>query len=223
MPVFDFVGPMGSGKTLGMVYMAHRWSLQAGGVPVAANFRLHDAHWSRHRATNPRFKIWYLEDAEQLRAFIASGGGLLLLDEIHRLVDSRLSMKQQNIFLSQFFMFLRKLGVTTLMTHQFERQIDMRIRAVIDVMVHCRRFRSGTDYGHEYRLVDWQTGHGRRIGHRMMDPETAGIFHSVYDTYEFSTKLKFPRTERVFEAYMKQVEEAARNARGDRAIAVGSG
>lgn len=204
---------MGSGKTLGMVYHAYQWSLKAGGAPIAANFRLQESLFVQHKKINPKFRVYYVETADDLKEFVAGGGGLLLLDEIHRLVDSRLSMRAANIFVSQWFMFLRKLGITCMATHQFERQVDMRVRAVIDVMVYARKYKAPGGYRFVYDLVDWQTGRGVSLGQRVIEPQTAAVFQAAYDTYEFSAKLKFPASERNFEKFMKEIEALARESR----------
>lgn len=217
MPAIAFTGQLGNGKTQGMVYYASRWSLAAGGAPIAANFRLNPAFFEQHRRVNPQFKITFLETPDDLVRFVSEGGGLSLWDEAHRILDSRLSLKAQNVFLSQFIMFLRKIGITPLLTFQFERQIDIRLKAILNLLVRCHKVRK-PDGRHQYEYDFYNVEYGRPIHVRrnLVDASTASLLHGAYDTYEFSTKLKFPKTEATFEAFMKRVEVAARDARAGR-------
>lgn len=62
---------------------------------------------------------------------------VILLDEIHILLDSRSGMSKKNKILTFWLNQTRKSGVKLLFTTQYEHQIDKRLRSGTDFLVHC--------------------------------------------------------------------------------------
>lgn len=210
--IIGFTGNLGGGKTLGAVQWAMEYSLKAGGAPVATNIRLNPAYWTPHRGTNPAFRIVTLRKPDDLIDFVRGGGGIVLLDELHRMADSRMSMATANVLLSQFVMFLRKAGLTLLFTSQWERQIDSRLRAIMDLVIRCRKSKTPEGPRFVYELWDWQGG--RLLGTRYIEPATAMTLWGAYDSYEFGQVLRLPGSVKAFDNWMAKLEAAALEARG---------
>lgn len=201
--IIGFTGPLGSGKTLGMTVWAWYLSAKARGVPIFANYALRPAYFRRHQAVNPAgFRMGYVKGAADLIEMVEAGGGILLLDELHRMLDSRLSIASVNIYLSQFFMYLRKLGITCLLASQHELNFDRRVRNVLDLMINCRK----TPEGFSYTLIDHQ---GRQIlGHRFLPLKQAEKFRGAYDTYELIKGFTFPGTQKAFDKFLADLDSA---------------
>lgn len=210
--IIGFTGNLGGGKTLGAVQWAMEYSLKAGGAPVATNIRLNPAYWTAHRDANPAFRIVPLRKPDDLCDFVRGGGGILLLDELHRMADARMSMATANVLLSQFVMFLRKAGLTLLFTSQWERQIDSRLRAIMDLVIRCRKWKTPEGPRFEYQIWDWQAG--RLLGTRYIEPATAMTLWGAYDSYEFGQVLRLPSSVKAFDNWMAKLEAAALEARG---------
>lgn len=212
--VVGFGGPMGSGKTLGMVQWAYRYSLAAGGASVWANFDLSPQFFKEHRRLNPSFRIGRIRQADDIVAMTEAGGGLLLLDEVHRLLDSRLSMQMQNIFLSELFMFFRKMGATLLISFQSVRMIDVRLRNAIDIFVFCQSRGPKGNRVYMQHVYDWQWTHPRLLKVQEFTEQEVAPFYGAYDTYQFIHGFAFPKTQKEFDRFMARVEQAAQRARG---------
>lgn len=212
--VVGFGGPMGSGKTLGMVMWGIRYSLAAGGASVWANFDLNEAFFREHKRLNPAFRLGRIRKADDIVAMTEAGGGLLLLDEVHRLLDARLAMQTQNIFLSELFMFFRKMGATLLVSFQHSRMIDVRLRNCIDLYVWCQARGPKGNRIFEQHVYDWQYVNPRLLKvHRYAEHEVQP-YYAAYDTYQFVHGFAFPKTQREFDRFMERVERAAMKARG---------
>lgn len=200
--IVAFRGTLGAGKSLGLTVFGWYYSLRAGGAPLMANFALNERYFNRHRQANPRFALSTLTEPDDLVQFVAGGGGILLLDELHRMLDSRLSVASVNVYLSQFFMYLRKLGITVFLASQHELNFDRRVRMVIDVMVTAKKHESG----YSYDLWDHQANQHLR---RLWLPEaTAARFRGAYDSYELVRGLKFPSTQKGFDAFLETLDKA---------------
>jgi hypothetical protein len=209
--IIGYTGPLGSGKTLGAVMDAYKYSLQANGAPIYANIELYPAMFEPHRQRNPHFKLGRIRTTEDILRAVVEGGGLLLFDEMHQNVDARLSTMMANILLSQFLMFLRKMGLTCLYTTQDESQIDKRMRKVTDVLVWCQGY--GPKNGRTHTYTKWHYLSGRNLGIVTATPDTARIYHSAYNTYEFTRRLEFPSNLKAFDRFMIELEGAAEFAR----------
>lgn len=212
--IVGFSGTLGAGKTLTMVRWALRYSRAAGGAPVWANIRLNPSFWSQHRRLNPRFFLGRIDTAEDIVEATRRGGGILMLDEVHRLLDARLAMATKNIYLSELFMFLRKMGFLTFVSFQTMRLIDVRLRATIDLFVWCQARGAGPARRYEQLIYDYQAEPPRLVGRERQLQEDVEPYFAAYDTYEFVHSFDFPATSRDFDRYMRRIEAASLEARG---------
>lgn len=123
-----YVGDFGSGKTRGAVQGAgQRWKE---GLQVYSNIALN---------------FPYKSVAEvNLKTDIANC--ILLLDEIHTVVDSRRSGSGESLNWTYLFTQTRKARCDVIGTSQFASQVDVRFRNFIDLLVVCE--------GTEWEIVD---------------------------------------------------------------------
>lgn len=202
-------GRLGSGKTLGQIYFPYVMSYRAGGVNIAANFDLDSRYFIPHMKLNPDFQIFRLKETEDIREFVAAGGGILLLDEFQRLLDARLSVNSQNIFMSQFVMFLRKLRIHAFFTSQYSGMVDLRIRQVVDVLVRAHKTRGGF----RYDVFDGYTGR-IPLGQKWISAQQARALFGAYDTNQLIHSLQFPATKKAFDAFLEDIEQAQKTGQG---------
>lgn len=210
-----FVGPLGSGKTLAMVAWAWKYSLMAGGVPIYGNMQLQPAIFGRHQK-NQQFCTGTIKTTGDIINMTRAGGGILLLDEAYRHLDARLSMQAKNIYLSQFFMYLRKIGTTVFFSAQTQNMMDLRIREILNILVRCYR---GPDC-FITRVYDYQNRY--LIKEVTMPAARAEYFFKGYNTFEFIKDFKFPHTKRDFEKFMSDLESAQAEYKEGAAIAAGA-
>lgn len=212
--IVGFSGNLGAGKTLTMVRWALRYSRAAGGAPVWANFDLNEAYWRQHKRMNPGFYLGKVEHADDLVEATRRGGGILMLDEVHRLLDARLAMVQKNIYLSELFMFFRKMGFVVFVSFQAMRLIDVRLRATIDLFVWCQARGAGAGRRYEQLIYDYQAEPPRLVGRERQAQAEVEPYFGAYDTFQFVHSFDFPATSRDFDRYMRRIEAAALEARG---------
>ncbi|BDG60280.1 zonular occludens toxin domain-containing protein [Caldinitratiruptor microaerophilus] len=207
--IVAFLGALGAGKTLHATRWAIRYSLAARGANVYSNIWLNESFFREHKRINPAFQLGRIATVDDIVEMAAAGGGVLLLDEVHRLLDARLSMQAQNIFLSEFFMFLRKIRATTLVTFQSLRMVDVRLRNALDLVVMCRARGPRGRRTFEQFVYDYQATPPVLRKHERQTEEEVLPYFSAYDTYQFVRSLKFPATNKEFDKFMSRIEEAA--------------
>lgn len=129
-----YKGRRGAGKTLTLVKDAINF--YAKGWTIYSNF---DIGIPYKKLTNE--DIINLADNDNIRDCV------LLIDEIQLLMDSRRSMKKENLNFSYFIQQIRKKGIILLCTTQFTRTTDNRLREHVDVIVKPRII-------HQYPVVE---------------------------------------------------------------------
>jgi len=198
--LLSFIGSLGSGKTLNMVRWAHHFSKAAGGAPIYSNFEIYDKGFNAHRALNPGFELKQIKELEDFFYMAEHGGGILLLDEAYKHIDARMSMDKKNVFLSQFFMYLRKLGVTTFFSVQTQKMLDTRIREIINLVCICNRSKDVF----QTVVVDYQNMVPVKIeSSRVKDVKS---YFELYDTNEFVHDFYFPAKKEEFDEFMAELE-----------------
>ena len=127
-----YCGVVGSGKTLSAVYECYKY--YRAGYKVYSNIKLNFPH------TPMTHKVLFsmIESKEQLQ------DAVILLDEIHIVLDSRSSMNKKNKSLTYFILQTRKRNVRLLGTSQHLHQCDKRLRDTIDIIVFCRNLSNQT-------------------------------------------------------------------------------
>lgn len=109
----------GSGKTLFTTNAALHSD-----VPVYANYEM----------AIPQYNPLVLSEVME-----NDSPGLIIIDEAHMYINSRMSGQPVNIFLSQILFQSRKIGKDFLLTEQLNRTIDINFREMADFRVACQR------------------------------------------------------------------------------------
>lgn len=204
MAVIGIQAPMGQGKTLFMSMFATILSLEANGTNIFSNYSLGEGvenkYYHKHKTLNPNFKLMDFDRADDFIKMASLGGGICCFDEMGLSLDSRLFAN--NVYFSQFFMYLRKIGVTLLFTSQhIENQVDIRIRNVMDFMVHCDRVPGGF----KYYAIDVM--YQRHLKTWFVPNQIAELFFGIYSTKKLIKAIKFPRKEQEFEIFLNKLDE----------------
>jgi len=129
-----YKGRRGCGKTLTMVKDA--LNFYDNGWTIYSNF---DICIPYKKITNE--DIINLVENENIKDCV------LLIDEIQTIVDSRRSMKKDNLNFSYFVQQIRKRNIILLCTTQFTRTTDLRLREHTDIVVKPKIY-------HEYPVVE---------------------------------------------------------------------
>lgn len=193
MYVWVFQGNLGEGKTSAMSILAHYYASRARrlgiDVQIFANYGLKGARRLTHYSD-----FYKVAEAES---------SICLLDEAQTSLDSRLFQKGSNIYLTQFFFYLRKLRASLFMTTPNIRNLDSRIRALCNILVDCHK----TPAGFIYYIYDYQ---GERLLKRKFLPmyKAQEIWAvGLYDTNQIITSIEFPANERQFKQFLEQIIE----------------
>lgn len=188
MYVWVFQGNLGEGKTFGMSVLAHYFKARArrAGIQVDlyANYGLRGAKPLTH----------YTDFYEVAK----SPNSIVLLDEAHVNLDSRLFHRGSNIFMTQFLFYLRKLHASLFMTTPHIRNLDSRIRQLTNILVLCQRWGGGFVYD----IYDY---HAERLLRRKYLPRYVAhqIFEvGLFDTNAIIRSIEFPGTERQFTKFL---------------------
>jgi len=117
-----YKGRRGCGKTLTMVKDALKFYND--GWTIYSNF---DISIPYKKLSNE--DIFQLPKNQKIRNCV------LLIDEIQTIIDSRRSMKGENLNFSYFVQQIRKRNIILLCTTQFTRTVDNRLREHTDIVV----------------------------------------------------------------------------------------
>jgi len=194
MYVWLFQGNLGDGKTFGASVLAHYFAQRAKKfrciVDLYSNYGLVGSKPMRH------FSDFY-EVAK-------SPNSICILDEAHVNLDSRLFARGSNIYMTQFFFYLRKLRSSLFMTSPHVRNLDSRIRQLTNILVDCHR-RGG---GFSYDIYDFAA---EKLLRRLYMPAYVAkqIFRlRLYDSHAIVRQIEFPRNERDFDRFLDLVIKA---------------
>lgn len=200
MYVWVFQGNLGEGKTSAMSILAHYYATRARRMGIDtelfANYGLRGAK-----------KLSHYSDFYKVAQADSS---ICLLDEAQTSLDSRLFQKGSNIYLTQFFFYLRKLRSSLYMTTPNIRNLDSRIRALCNILVDCHK----TPAGFTYNIYDYQ---GEKLLRRKFLPmfKAQEIWDvGLYDTNQIITSIEFPGNERQFKQFLEQIIEINDTYRG---------
>lgn len=156
---------MGSGKTLTTTFLG----------TALSNVTKSDLY-ANYDIKSDRFK--FIKTRGMLMAI---NNGIIILDEAHLFLDSRNWKDKSNIDLTHWATKIRKKNLLCFVISQHIRQVDVRIRNLMDVLVVCERI----GYAMRMTFVDYQYNLvGRRI--ILERPEE---FYSLYDTFEIVKAL----------------------------------
>lgn len=198
MYVWMFQGNLGDGKTFGASVLSHYFKARArkAGVKVDlySNFGLYGSK--------------ELRDYKDFYNVARSMNSIAVLDEAHINLDSRMFSRGSNIYMTQFFFYLRKLRCSLFMTSPHIRNLDSRVRQLTNILVDCHK-RGG---GFSYDIYDFA---GEKLVKRLyMPPQVAKKLFEVglYDTHAIVRNVQFPSNERVFDDFLDKVVAARDDA-----------
>lgn len=193
MYVWVFTGNLGEGKTFGMSVFAHYYAARArrAGIPVEL--------FSNYGLKGSRVLTSY-KNFFDVAAVPAS---ICLLDEAHVNLDARLFHRGSNIYMTQFFFYLRKLGSSLFMTTPHIRNLDSRMRLLTNILVECHKVGGGFSFD----IWDFQS---ERFLRRKYLPKYRAqeIFAAgMYDTHAIVRTVGFPSSEREFDKFLTRIVE----------------
>lgn len=119
--LIGLLGNLGSFKTTYATYLARLARLK--GIPVYSNYKI---DWKG---------CYQLDFAELMR--FNFHGGLIILDEVYTVAESRISSSKLNRFFSYFIFQSRKLGVDVVWTAQLDSSVDKRLYMLTPMKFGC--------------------------------------------------------------------------------------
>lgn len=155
------MGKMGSGKTLGTTFLACALA-KIYQVPLFANYKINS---ERFILVDSRQQLMKIEN------------GIIVLDEAHLFLDSRLWKEKSNITLTHWATKIRKKNLLVFVISQHIKQVDVRLRNLLDILIVCERLNTGV---FKLSFLDWQYN---TVGRSMFLREPAKLFY-LYNTFE---------------------------------------
>ena len=120
---------------------------------------------------------------------------VLLIDEIQTIIDSRRSMRKENLNFSYFVQQIRKRNIILLCTTQFTRTTDVRLREHTDVVVKPRIYQEYPVVEAKYYDLTSEEDMGY-IDERIIIYNPQPLFN-LYDTNEIKENVKDNEKEKV--------------------------
>jgi len=173
--VIGIFGFKGSGKTLLMVLLAYIEHLS--GKRILMNMR--DLSFPT--------EIIDPDDLISLASWLSDC--TICIDELHTVADSRKSLRDQNIGISNFFLQSRHRGTNIIYTEQFQGQAEKRIRDNTDIKIVSTNLQIDSDNDgifdmFEYTIMDMrlQTANTIKIyGKPVFDMYSSSEIVNIYD------------------------------------------
>lgn len=187
MYVYNFVGLMGRGKTLGMSIFAKKMQ-QESGCALYSNYGL---------AGSKPFTSF-----KDFLDICNESSSILCLDECHLDIDSRNSLSNAVKFFSHIAFFLRKMRCTLMLTTPLFSNVDSRVRDVTFVYVPVRHDK----YYFYYPHVDWQENKLLKI-EKIKKENAFKLSKSVYETNRMVKPLEYPQTKAEFESLIEEITD----------------
>lgn len=204
---FFIQGPLGSGKTFLMSLLAHHWKekveAQGGKIALFSNYDLKDSYPMSH------YTDWYKVAAAQ--------GSIICWDEAQMAFSNRKWSKYGSGVATEILMFTRKMQSVQIYCSPSIKNVDSRIRDIVEVLVNVRKV---GDKGFSLHFTDYQTGFPM---HSQFIPmfKAKKIFKlDLYDSFNMVQGFPLPTTEKQGEEFFKNLDEIHDKARGKRKVAI---
>lgn len=197
---FFIQGPLGSGKTFMMSYIAHHWKAKAEAkgaeIQLFSNYHLQDAQQMVHYAN------WY--DVAEAQ------GSIVCWDEAQMAFSNRKWSKYGQGVATEIMMFTRKMKSVQIYCSPSINNVDSRIRQIVEVLIDVRKM---GEKGFSIRFTDYQTGQFMH-SHFLPMSKAKKIFKlNLYDTYQMASSLPLPETEKKGDAFFAELERIHDEAR----------
>ena len=169
MPLTQVIGWRGSGKTIFLLLMALKYSMEVG-KEIHANFSIKVSNFIKLKLTN---LLYYYHEK------------MVLGDEFYGLANARRSMSILNIFLEFVVLQLRKTRTNIFITVQQLRTVDVIYRDEWDYRVYCDRVSNGHKNWRHWDFVF--EIHCKRTGThstKLFTYESAKKYFALYNTNE---------------------------------------
>lgn len=198
---FFIQGPLGSGKTFLMSLLAHHWkekTEKAGGkVELFSNYELLDS--------TP------IDDYEDWYKVAKAQGSIVCWDEAQMAFSNRKWSRYGATVATEILMFTRKMQSVQIYCSPSIKNVDSRIRDIVEVLVNVRKV---GDKGFSLHFTDYQTG---EFMHKQFIPmyKAKKIFKlNLYDTHNMVQGFPLPQTEKQGETFFRTLDEIHNIARG---------
>lgn len=202
---FFIQGPLGSGKTFLMSLLAHWWKgkveAKGGKVALFSNYELKDSK------PMDNFEDWYKVAEAQ--------GSIVCWDEAQMSFSNRKWSKYGAIVATEVLMFTRKMQSVQIYCSPSIRNVDSRIRDIVEVLINVRKI---GDKGFSLHFTDYQTG---EFMHKQFIPmwKAKKVFKlGLYDSFNMVQAVPLPSTEKQGEIFFNTLEEIHDQARGKRKV-----
>jgi len=160
MTLVSIVGDVGSGKTLFSTYIATGDSR-----PIYSNYKL-------------KLKKYHDLKPETLNKLKEQS--LVIIDEAYTWLESRLSGRNINLYLSYILFQSRKRGLDIILTDQLEGTIDLRFRQLTNYEIQCQN----VDDGFAYDIYKVSSYHQYKPMRFVMPFSIAETLFPLYDSWE---------------------------------------
>jgi cytidylate kinase len=203
-------GALGAGKTTTGAIMAHYYkniiTNMGGNVELFSNCGLLGSKAMKD------YKNWFdVADAN---------GSIIMWDESHLMLDSRQSLKAENILAGHVLMFCRKMASVQIFITPSINNLDTRLRQLTEVLINVTKV---GNRGMRLEYYDFQAeggSKGKFLHARYLPAAKISKIHSLdlFDSHSFVGGFPLPKTERDSEKFMAELESRHDIARFKRSL-----
>jgi cytidylate kinase len=204
-------GPLGAGKTTTAAMMAHYYknivTNNGGTIQLFSNFGLLGS-----KEMND-YNNWFdVADAN---------GSICIWDEAHRMIDSRQSLKHENILTTHVLTFARKMAAIQIFVTPHINNLDSRLRQLTEVLINVTKV---GNKGMRLEYYDFQAeaqgSKGKFLHARYLPAAKVAKIHSLdlFDSHSFVGGFPLPKNERDSEKFMIELQRRHDIARFKRAL-----
>jgi hypothetical protein len=199
VPFFAFVqGPLGAGKTFTASVLAHLWKAKvekAGGkLALFSNYGLKGS-----LRMNSVESWFHVADAH---------GSVIVWDEVQQQFDSRTWSRSGQVTSTKILNFCRKMGSVQIFVGPNIRNVDARIRDLVEVLIHVSNL---GQKGIRLDFYDYQAegqGYGRFLATKFIPmSKMKKIFKlKLYNTFAIVNGFPMPSNERQEKEFFHELE-----------------
>lgn len=209
----DFVGFFGqprAGKTMGAIALMYGlWKDK--GMQVYSNTPL----------AFPSVTIRSVQQLMDIQYRDPNTTGILFVDEVHTLLDSRSFSSSFITPLTRWFMLIGKMGLLMVYTSQTRGMVDIRIRSLTHYWIDAKKAQYGLSYLNWYYVPEPATDDPERIIIKQNIPLVWEVWQAIYDTNDRQVDLISPDNDvslTVLSEYEKLIGKQQHGRRSDSII-----